>query len=241
MSKLVTFTVFLLSVLAVFAPQASAQSWQLLGATQSEPRLEQSIIRVGSNRGTFQAIQLMVGRNDAQIVDLRVIYGNGQPESITVRETFRAGTTSRRIRLSGGDRYIDQIIVTYRALGPVTIQIYGEPSASQRRWVELGCRSVGFLVNKDIIRLRREDGIFDAIKLRALGNRIEILDLRVVYGNGSPDDIRVRSTIPDRGETRALPLRGGQRALDRVEIVYVSQPTFRGTAVICVDGYKVGR
>lgn len=214
------------------------QGWELLGTTLSEPRIEQSIIQVGKREGRYQAVQIGVSRNDAEILDLRVVYGNGQTENIAVREIFRAGTKSRRIAVKGGDRFIKEIVVTYRALGPVQIQAFGEPSLVVR-WVELGCRSVGFGVDRDIIKLSPRDGRFDSIKLRVIGNKIEVFDLRVVYGNGSPDNIPVRAIIADRGETRALPLRGISRALDRVELIYRSQPSFKGKAVLCVDGRSV--
>lgn len=61
-------------------------------------------------------------------------------------------------------------------------------------------------------------------------------DLKVVYGNGVPDDIPVRSEIRDGGQTRALDLKGRDRAIDRVEMVYRAQPNFKGSAKVCVYG-----
>jgi hypothetical protein len=219
---------------------AMAQSMELLGSTVSEPRIEQSIIRIGKGEGRYQSIQLQVERNDAQIIDIRAIYGNNDVESFQVREVFRAGSTSRRIALKGGERFLKEVVVTYRALGPVQINVFGEP-APVARWVELGCKTVGFLVDRDVIRLARQDGQFKSIRLRVIGNRIEVFDLRVVYANGSPDDIRVRAVIPDRGQTGPLDLRGDRRALDRIEMIYRSQPSMRGEAVICVDGLQTSR
>lgn len=217
---------------------AAQQGWELLGTTLSEPRIEQSIIRVGRTEGRYQAIRLQVDRNDAQILDLRIVYGNGQSESITVRDVFRAGTQSRRIPVAGRERFIKEVVVTYRALGPVQIQVFGEPAVSQR-WVELGCKTVGFLIDRDVINLSRQDGTFSSIRLRARGNKIEIFDLRVVYGNGAVDVLPVRSVIPDRGETRPIALKGERRALSRVEMIYRAVPNFKGQALICVDGLRV--
>jgi hypothetical protein len=104
-------------------------------------------------------------------------------------------------------------------------------------WEELGCQKVGFLVDRDVIRVGRRDGKFSAIRLQVSGNAVYMNDLKVVYGNGAPDDIRVRSEIRDGGQTRALDLKGrGERAIDRIELTYRAKPNFKGSAKVCVSG-----
>ncbi len=81
-------------------------------------------------------------------------------------------------------------------------------------WVELGCKEVTFLgVDRDVVRVGRSEGRFKAIRLEARGNDVEMLDLKVVYANGEPDDIPVRALIRQGTRTRALDLRG-RRARD---------------------------
>jgi hypothetical protein len=63
-----------------------------------------------------------------------------------------------------------------------------------------------------------------------------MLDLKVVYANGEPDDIPVRSLIRAGRETRSLDLRGRDRAIDRIDMVYRSRPNFRGQATVCAEG-----
>lgn len=104
------------------------------------------------------------------------------------------------------------------------------------RWEELGCKSVGFLGDRDVIKVGRREGRFKAIKLSVSGNSVHILDLKVVYTNGAPDDIQVRSEIREGGETRPLDLRGRERAIDRIELIYRAKPNFRGKANVCVIG-----
>ena len=74
-------------------------------------------------------------------------------------------------------------------------------------WVRLGCQSVGFTVDRDVIRVGRREGRFKAIRLTASGNRVHMISLRVVYANGEPDDIPVRSELRPGVPTRALDLR----------------------------------
>lgn len=106
----------------------------------------------------------------------------------------------------------------------------------KRNWELLGSRTVGFLVDKDVIQVGRKDGDFSKIQLRAKRNEIEVLDLKVVYGNGQVDDIRVREKIRAGGKTRAIDLKGGDRFIRSVQLVYRSKPSFKGQAVIEVWG-----
>lgn len=109
-------------------------------------------------------------------------------------------------------------------------------TASAAGWEQLGCRSVGFLVDKDVIKVGRQEGRFKAIRLRVTGNKIFMQDLKVVYANGAPDDIQVRNEIRAGGETRPMDLRGARRAIRQIEMTYRSQPSFKGQASVCVEG-----
>lgn len=100
----------------------------------------------------------------------------------------------------------------------------------------LGCRSVGFINDRDVIPVGRRDGRFRAIKLRVSGNDIELRDLDVVYGNGANDDLQVRSLIRAGGETRWIDLRGGNRFIRQINLTYASRPNFRGQAEVCAFG-----
>ena len=104
-------------------------------------------------------------------------------------------------------------------------------------WVELGCQQVSFIgKDRDSIRVGRREGRFKAIRLKVRGTDVEMLDLKVVYANGQPDDIQVRSNIRAGSETRALDLKGRERAIDRIDMVYRARPSFKGLATVCVDG-----
>ena len=116
------------------------------------------------------------------------------------------------------------------------LPLVATPTQAQPGWVELGCQRVNFGIDRDVVRVGRRDGAFRAIRLRARGNTVHMLDVKVVYGNGAADDISVRANIPAGGSTGPKDLRGGDRVIDRVELVYRTQPNFRGEGVICVDG-----
>jgi hypothetical protein len=110
------------------------------------------------------------------------------------------------------------------------------PVAAQAGWEQLGCQKVGFLVDKDVIKVGRAEGRFKAIRLQVSDNTVYMMDLKVIYANGAPDDIPVRSEIHAGSQTRPLDLKGERRAIRQVEMVYRSQPSFKGQATICVEG-----
>jgi hypothetical protein len=126
------------------------------------------------------------------------------------------------------------------AAAVMTLGVVADASAQPRPgrdvWVQLGCQTVGFTVDRDVIRVGRREGRFKAIRLIANGNRVNMIDLKVVYANGEPDDIPVRSELRPGTPTRALDLRGRERAIDRIEMIYRSELNFRGRATVCVEG-----
>lgn len=102
----------------------------------------------------------------------------------------------------------------------------------KRNWELLGSQKVGFLTDKDVIQVGRKDGDFSKIKLVVKNNDVEFKDVTVVYGNGAKDDVSVRNRIRAGGETRAIDLKGGDRFIKRVELVYKSKPSFKGQATV---------
>jgi hypothetical protein len=233
-------------VLSVAPDESSAQQpaqWTLLGCQQVGPRTDRDVIRVGLQKGTFRAIRLRTAGGNVHMLDLKVVYGNGAPDDIAVRALIRAGQATRPLDLKGLDRYIDRIEMIYQTQtgGRATVCADGLAVAAvapppARNWVALGCQRVGFGVDRDVIRVGARRGGFKAIRLRVSGNTVDMLDLKVVYANGAPDDIPVRAVIPAGGQTGPLDLRGRERAIARVEMVYRSRPNFRGQATICVEG-----
>jgi hypothetical protein len=132
--------------------------------------------------------------------------------------------------------------LTAIAVGVLCTGLVAADAQAQRRdrdWEELGCKKVNFFgVDRDVIPVGRREGRFKAIRLSARGNDVEMLDLRVVYANGAPDDIPVRSLIRQGDRTRPLDLRGWERSIRHVEMVYAKRLNFRGSATVCVEGLQ---
>lgn len=229
---------------------AQRGDWELLGERKVGFLVDRDTIKVGRGDGRFEAIQLGVEGNEIEILDLKVVYANGQPDDLRVRERIRAGGRTRAIDLKGRDRAIREIQVIYRSRpsfrGQATLRVFGREAdrkgagnrPGKRDWEKLGSQKVGFLADRDIIKVGRREGRFNKIQLRVKDNEIEIRDLEVVYANGNPDSIRVRNKIRAGGETRPLDLKGDARAIREIRMSYASRPSFRGQATIEVWGLQ---
>lgn len=238
-----------LSLLPASQPaQAQPQAaWVQLGCRDVNLTLERDVIRVGRRDGRFSHIRLRTVGNAVQLLDVKVVYGNGAPDDLPVRARIAPGTPSGPLDLRGHDRAIDRIELIYASVrnfrGKATVCVDGrlvaQGAGPAGGWVQLGCRDVDLNVDRDVVRVDRREGRFSAIRLRASGNVVHMLDLKVVYGNGQPDDIPVRARIPEGGTSGPLDLRGRDRAINRIEMIYTRVPNFRGRARICVEGRAV--
>jgi hypothetical protein len=124
------------------------------------------------------------------------------------------------------------------------------PSEAQRgpggdRWVNLGERTVGFLVDRDVLRLDRDEswfkreGPFSSLRFTAEGNDIHIMNVRVVYLNGVAEDFKVDQLLRQR-QSINVDLRGERSFLRQIEFIYRSRLKFYGQARLRVDA-EVGR
>lgn len=117
--------------LATLVPTiASAEQWELLGSREVSLDAERDEIKVGRNEGKYKKIQLRVRGNDVEMLDLKVIYGNGRVDDIRVREMIRQGGETRGIDLKGENRVIDRVVMAYRrpanGKGKATVEVYGK-------------------------------------------------------------------------------------------------------------------
>jgi hypothetical protein len=222
------------------------RGWELLGVRQVDMALDRDVIEVGRGEGPFSAIGISVRERDIEIASLRVVYGNGRREDLPVRSFIEEDGFTRPIDLTGTVRGIRRIEIVYtsdRRRGPrAEVAIWGKtgqipieepddtgsgtpipPSADfGRGWEILGVRSVDLGVDRDVIDVGIEEGGFTALGLSVLNRDIEVLEARVIYGNGESDRLNVRTLIVEGSRSRAFDLRGERRAIRRVELTYIS-------------------
>ena len=240
---LILFLSWLALLPASTVAQAQRQQWVQLGCKEVDLGGDRDVITVGQRDGRFNSIRLRARGNAVQMHDLKVVYSNGERDDLRVRRRIPEGGSSGPLDLHGGARQIDRIEMVYSrapnfrgraAICAEGLQVRAAPPPAE--WVQLGCRDVDLNVDRDTVQVSRRDGKFTAIRLRAVGNAVQMLDLKFVFGNGEPDDIPVRTRIPQGGTSGPLDLRGHDRMIDRIQMVYARVPNWRGRAPVCVDG-----
>mgnify|MGYP001325945983 CR=1 FL=1 len=101
--------------------------------------------------------------------------------------------------------------------------------------VLFGMQTVGFGIDKDVIRVGSEIGKFQRIRMRVLDNDIHLNQVKVVYSNGDPDVLAVNADLPKNSKTNWLDLKG-DRFIKEIQLSYRSRPTFKGLARVEVLG-----
>lgn len=108
------------------------------------------------------------------------------------------------------------------------------------RWTVLGQQKVGFLVDKDVVRVGRDEGWLRAIRLTARGNQIEVQNVRIVYANGYSEDFPANFKLR-QGQSQVVDLRGERAYLKEIHFTYRSKPSFKGQATMVVEGQLIRR
>lgn len=236
--------------------------WQLLGEKRVGFRVDRDVVRINQpeewfRTRAFRRIHLIAEDNDIFLMSVRLVYLNGFDEDFRVDREIRQGD-DLPIDLRGDRSFLREIEFVYRSrpsfAGQATMKIYGEPSrrgggpgvmigggggGGEREWTELGCKQVSlFGRDRDTIGVGRREGRFKAIRVHVRGADVEMLDLHVIYANGAPDDIPVRRVIRQGDRTGPLDLRGFERSIRQIDMVYRTIPNFKGLATVCVEGLQ---
>jgi len=101
--------------------------------------------------------------------------------------------------------------------------------------VMFGYQNVGFALDRDIIKVGGEAGKFDRIRLRVLGNDIHIVSLKVVYIDGSSEDLAIDAEVKANKKTQWLELKN-ENFIREIQMVYRSSPSLKGQARVEVTG-----
>ena len=182
------------------------------------------MIRVGNEIGKFAKIRLRVLENDIHINELKVVYANGESDTLAVDADIPKNSRTNWIDLRG-DRFIKEIQMVYRSRpsfnGQARIEVFGQyapgwlgPQGEGRKynqgWVLLGAQTAGFVgFDKDIIPVGSNEGGFRRVRVTVRDRAITLNEVKVIYvdgyrGNDSrPHACRCRRNLrSDRAQRR---------------------------------------
>ena len=92
----------------------------------------------------------------------------------------------------------------------------------KRHWVQLGSQVASFKKDRDVIEVGRQAGSLDRIRLKVRRSGVFVRRIKIFFGNGDEQVVRIRSWLPAGVETSAIRLDGGVRWIDRIELSYQS-------------------
>ena len=101
---------------------------------------------------------------------------------------------------------------------------FATPASADGDWKKLGERSVDGKLDKDVIQVGDDDGLFTAIQVKVEGSALEMFDIKVVFGNGESFSPNTRLVFSKDTTSRLIDLPGNKRIIKRVEFRYGNLP-----------------
>jgi hypothetical protein len=117
--KRILVSLFALAVILYVAPAAHAADWVYLGQAHVDGQHDHDNIEVGKAAGTYRFLQIRVANGPIEFDHIVVHYGNGESETLQVRDVIRAGHHSRAIPLSG-NRIVQSFELWYAKANPAS-------------------------------------------------------------------------------------------------------------------------
>jgi hypothetical protein len=107
-------------------------------------------------------------------------------------------------------------------------------------WVVLGEQRARQGVSDLVIEVGRREGLFDAVKVRIEDGNILLVGVRITFGNGETEDLRVGAPLPAGSETSPIEFEGRGRVIRSITVRYGSLGIF-GRPKIIVFGSEARR
>jgi hypothetical protein len=228
----------------------------LFGAQYVGFLTDRDVIRVGNEIGKFAKIRLRVLDNDIHINEMKIVYANGESDTLAVNADIPKNSRTNWIDLRG-DRFIKEIQLVYRSRpsfnGQARIEVFGRyapswlgPNGEGRKynqgWVLLGAQTAGFVgFDKDVIPIASNEGGFRRIRVTVRDRAITLNEIKVFYSDGSDETVPIRTRVDAGGTYGPIDLKGHrQQGIDHIEARYRSRifdsSAKKGSAIVEIWG-----
>ena len=208
---------------------------------------------LGKQEGRFESIALRALGGAINVRRLEIVFGNGDTQNVRVRDRLDEGEISDLINLKGDRRFIKRVDVIVRPVrngDPVRLQLLGveaaggppprgAPPPRRDEWVLLGTQTASlFQKDSDLFRVGENKGRFRAIRVTALKHDIRMYGMRITYGNGSTEDVRLTGTLEDGRTSQAFDLKGRDRFIKHIQFKYRTKLNFKGAGRVELWGLR---
>jgi hypothetical protein len=243
---------FMIGAAALIAtPLASAQEvmrpvGQLI-YTPEPVEMQTGVIPLRPEDRMIRTMRIEARGGTVDIQSVRLIYRNGESDRFRIRERLRPGGMTGIIRKQRPVP-LREVEVSYIPQGQVTLVLRAgagpveppPPPPPVITWNELGCKNVGFLIDRDVVPVDSSE-FYRALRLRSNGLDIEMLEMNVRFANGQRDSYRVNAIIRSGERSTPIDLRGERRRIVAIEFIYRSLGLSTRKTKLCVDGLQFSR
>jgi hypothetical protein len=231
-------------------PRWDSTGWTMLGSTVVNGRTDRDVIQV-ARRARWDKLTLVVTDSELDLLDLDVVFANGQRWSPKLQHRFHENDRTRAIDLPGDDRQIAQIELVYRNTpggGNARVEIYGKdvrgtaamppppprpveppppppaPAWDPTGWTLLGSQTVEGKRDKDVFPVGKKGGKIDRIMLVVKDSDLEMNDFVVFLDGGQKFEPKMQYVFREGQRTRSIDLPGNDRYIQKINVRYSNLP-----------------
>ena len=210
-------------------------------------------VGIGRDAGRLNTLALTASGKDVYIRAIRITYGNGKRDEITVERSLREGRVSPVVFLDGARfvRFVEFDAQSRPGPGRALLRVFARLEDRGRRpdykpdrnpqWVSLGSRRPRrFRSERHVIEVGRDAGRLKAIRLSIERHDVRFKGMRVIFGNGSEQVIPFYGKVDDGVTTTPFSLEsnGRGRFVDRIVVNYNTTANFKGSALVQFWGLR---
>lgn len=136
--KLFALGLLLATSSASFAGGMSARSemmpqpgeWEKLGSRVVNMQAEHDVISVTATEGLFTKVRLKIMKAPIHLLNINIVFGNGENKNVVFNKKFAAGSFTRVIDLTGNKRFIKKVKLNYKSVpvgkGRAIVSLFGK-------------------------------------------------------------------------------------------------------------------
>ena len=217
-------------------------AWRNLESAAVSQRAERVVLAVPQREREQDFLRLRVQENALAIRRVVIVFADDTVQEVSLTDALKVGEATRPIDVEGRNRAIKEVVVYLRRLRgdrAARLSLQGgrklpPPQAVPSGYVLFGTQRVDPTVDRDVIKVGRDKGVFEQLIIQALREDVEIRDVKVVYANGETDDLKTQDQIGANRLSRPIRLQRDGR-IDEIRLVYKTPPG-AGFAIVNVYG-----
>lgn len=208
--------------------------WSEIDSGRASRGQDQIVLSKSGDRNLYRALRLRNLGGPVRIRGVRVTFGNGDVQPISLRVDLGPGQETEPFDLTGDARQIRDVTVELgrREGGPAELQLIGlktrapEDPFLGRGWELLGVQAVGPRAERDEITIRQSEDWYRERAFRRLHfvadrGSVQLMNIRITYFNGYSEGFAVDRLIEGNAEV-AIDLRGDRKFIRSIAMYYRS-------------------